>query len=132
MVYKTYICDSCGYSTEEPQGVYLCPKCHNQMRIAQEQGVFGGGDTTVTDSKILGYILLFFILLPILFGLLNVFGIIIFIPIFYYYRKSQNKTIRNNAIPVKKQVETHGKFCPECGHELNSDDHFCRNCGFKL
>lgn len=35
MVYRDYICDACGFITEEEPGVYKCPKCGNQMRAAK-------------------------------------------------------------------------------------------------
>lgn len=140
MSYRTYICDDCGFSSEEQSGVYLCPKCNHKMRIATTKGNFGGGDNTVTDGKILMYIILFIIGFPILFGLLNVFGAILFVVIFYLVRKMFNSSIRNNAIPVTDNVELQSNvslpvgsvYCTNCGVEVSNDAKFCPNCGEKI
>jgi len=140
MSYRTYICDDCGFSSEEQSGVYLCPKCNNKMRIATTRGTFGGGDNTVTDGKLLLYILLVVIGLPILFGLLNVFGVILFVVIFYLFRKMFNSSIRDNAIPVTENVEVlpnsslpvGSVYCTNCGVEVSNEAKFCPNCGEKI
>ena len=82
MSYRTYICDDCGFSSEEEPGVYICPQCHNKMRIAKPSGTFGGGDSTRTDGKILLYILFFIFVGSILVGLLNIIGVVLFIILF--------------------------------------------------
>ena len=140
MTYRSYICDDCGFSSEEKPGVYICPKCNNKMRIAKPSGAFGGGDNTRTDGKLLLYILFFIFVGAILVGLLNIFGVVLFVVLFYFFRKFLNSSIRDKAIPVGQQdviVEDKvevipGKFCRNCGHELSSDTKFCPNCGEKV
>ena len=135
MTYRDYICDDCGFSSEEKPGVYLCPKCHNKMRKATAKGAYGGGDNTVTGGKILVYVLLCIFLLPILFAFLNVFGLIIFVVIFYFVRSSFNTSIRDKAIPVTLaedtpvEIPSQTLYCGNCGHELAADSKFCPNCG---
>lgn len=136
MSYRSYICDDCGFSSEEEPGVYICPQCHNKMRIAKPSGTFGGGDSTRSDGKILLYILFFIFVGSILVGLLNIIGVVLFIILFYFFRKALNNSIRNKAIPANQQeviaepeLLSHGKFCRNCGQELGSDVKFCPNCG---
>lgn len=141
MAYHTYICDDCGFSSEEERGVYICPKCRNKMRIAQPRGTFGGGDLTQTDGKLTVYIIFTVIALPILFGLLNIFGVIIFIVLFYLLRKLFNSGIRNQAIRVEQNDNTitysnislsSHQFCTNCGHKVQENQKFCSNCGLKI
>lgn len=133
MSYRAYVCEDCGFSSEEKPGVYQCPKCGNKMRKATVSGVYGGGDITMTSSKILVYVLLCVFLLPILFAFLNVFGIIIFVVIFYFVRSSLNTSIRDTAIPIntnaQKEIPVKTVYCGNCGHELTADSKFCPNCG---
>ena len=141
MVYRSYICDDCGFSSEEKEGVYICPKCNNKMRIAKPRGTFGGGDNTRSDGKFLLYILFFIFVGSILIGLLNIIGVILFIILFYFFRKVLNSSIRDNAIPVTQQgnvvleepkLLNQKMFCPQCGQEITIDSKFCPNCGKKL
>ena len=108
------------------------------MRIAKPSGAFGGGDSTRSDGKILLYILFFIFVGSILIGLLNIIGVILFIILFYFFRKIVNESMRNKAIPVvqKDNIATeepkllgHDKFCRNCGHKLTTDSKFCPNCG---
>lgn len=96
MSYRDYICDACGFTTEEKQGVYMCPKCGNQMRAAK-YGRYG--DTTQSFGRWLIYILEFIFLLPLCFVFLGgIPGIIVFIIIFILIRLVLTKGSRNNAI----------------------------------
>lgn len=141
MSYRAYICDDCGFSSEEEQGVYLCPKCNNKMRIATTRGTFGGGDSTRTDGKFLLYILFFIFVGSICVGLLNVFGVILFIILFYFFRAILNSSIRNNAIridnPNNIEIKTNNElpkaiYCSNCGQKLLDNSLYCSNCGKKI
>jgi len=131
-MYRTYICDDCGYSTEEIEGAYLCPKCHNKMRIAKFSGAYGGGDITRSNGKWLWYAIITVFGLPLLVIFLNVFGVIIYIVLMYLVRKDMNNKVRDNAIPVNDVPEVeHVHYCRDCGYKLN-DEKFCPNCGEKV
>lgn len=143
MPYRSYICDDCGFSSEEEPGVYICPKCNNKMRIAQAKGTFGGGDNTRTDGKFLLYILFFIFVGAICVGLLNIFGVILFIILFYFFRKALNNSMRNKAIKVDTNknnvIKTNTQityndsnkvlYCGNCGQKLQENQKFCSNCG---
>lgn len=126
-MYRTYICDDCGYSTEEIEGAYLCPKCHNKMRIAKFSGAYGGGDITRSNGKWMWYAIITVFGLPLLVIFLNVFGVIIYIVLMYLVRKDMNQKVRDNAIPISEV-----QYCRNCGHPVRSDQHFCSECGMKL
>lgn len=131
-MYRSYVCEDCGYSSEEEEGVYICPKCHNKMRIATYGGVYGGGDSTRTQSKWLWYAVITVIALPVLLLCFNVFGIIIYVVLIVLVRRNANKQIRDNAIPVNDVPEVeHVHYCRNCGYKLN-DEKFCPNCGEKV
>lgn len=147
MVYHSYICEDCGFSSEEEEGVYQCPKCNNKMRIAQTRGTFGGGDSTRSDGKYLLYILFFIFVGSILVGLLNIIGVFLFIILFYFFRKFLNASMRDQAIRIdsnqNKVIETNIKvpinspnveahYCVNCGQKLQNDAKFCPNCGAKI
>lgn len=143
MVYRSYICDDCGFSSEEEEGVYICPKCNNKMRIAKPSGAFGGGDSTRSDGKFLLYILFFIFVGSICVGLLNIIGVILFIILFYFFRKFLNSSMRNKAIkidtnqntviPAKAQITNNAPknnlYCANCGQKLQNEAKFCPNCG---
>ena len=132
-MYRTYICDDCGYSSEEIEGVYLCPKCHNKMRIAKFGGTYGGGDITRSNGKWLWYAIITVFGLPLLVIFLNVFGVIIYIVLMYLVRKDMNNKVRDNAIPVNDVPELdHVHYCGNCGCQVRSDQHYCSECGMKL
>lgn len=148
MVYRDYICDDCGFSSEEKSGVYLCPKCGNKMRIAKQQGAYGGGDNTVGHAKL---VVLFIIAI---FGygfclcidwVLGLIGIVIVTIILIVLWKSFNASFRDKAIPVdsaESQIQTQtavpkenkdvANYCINCGTQLRRDAKFCPNCGTKI
>ena len=142
MAYRTYICDDCGFSSEEEAGVYLCPKCNNKMRIAKANGTFGGGDSTCSDGKYLMYILFFIFVGSILIGFLNIIGVILFIILFLLFRKVLNDSMRDKAIKIDSNsvdIENTSQItnnapntslcCTNCGQKLQNDAKFCPNCG---
>jgi predicted RNA-binding Zn-ribbon protein involved in translation (DUF1610 family) len=138
MVYRSYICDDCGFSSEETPGVYKCPECGSKMRIAQPSGAFGGGDRTRSDGKIYAYIFFFIIVGSILIGLLNIIGVILFIILFYFFRKALNDSMRDKAILISetenKALDTNidSVYCSDCGQKLVTGAKFCPNCGKKI
>lgn len=96
MAYRDYICDDCGYSSEEKPGVYYCPRCGNKMRAAHAS--YYGGDTTAGYAKWLIYVIVFVIVYPICFATFGlIIGTILFIIIFLLIRYYLNQKIRNNA-----------------------------------
>ncbi len=98
MAHSVYICDACGFQSREEMGVYQCPKCGNQMRIAQETR---GGDNTVTSGIIIIYIIEVFFVLPLCVGILNVFGIPIFIIIIWLTRRHFKNRFNDKAIRIR-------------------------------
>ena len=81
MVSRDYICDACGFASTEEQGVYKCPVCGNQMRIASYQV-----DSTAGTGRLFIYGLIIVIVLPICIAFLGVIGIPVFIVIFILAR----------------------------------------------
>lgn len=99
MTYFDYVCDACGFTSQEKQDVYKCPNCGNQMRIGK--GGRYGGDSTPTFGKILIYTLEFIFLLPLLFIFLaGVPGLIVFAIILLLTRRWLNNRFRNKAIRI--------------------------------
>lgn len=134
MVYRDYICDACGFTTEEEPGVYKCPKCGTQMRAAKNTRY---GDNTASYGRWVIYILEIIFLLPLCFVFLGgIPGIIVFIIIFFVVRRILTKGTRNNAIKtipagsVKNPNQTYK--CNTCGHSFKGQQHKCPKCGVTL
>lgn len=131
MGYQDYICDDCGFSSEEKPGVYKCPKCGNKMRIAKVTGY--GGDSTVGFGKWLWYIIIIILIYPICFATLGfLIGTIVFILIFLLVRHYLNRSVKDKAIRInetQKPLLSDSNFCDNCGHKLTNSAKFCPNCG---
>ena len=132
MVYEDYICESCGFTSQEQRGAYKCPVCGNNMKV-HRPGRYGGGLST-TAGKLLIYIIECVILLPILFVFLNVFGVIIFIVILLLTRRFLNKNVQNKAIRTPGQLPNPTKTysCSKCGTSFKGQQPKCPNCGIIL
>jgi len=132
MSYEDYICETCGFTSQEKRGAYTCPKCGTQMKV-HRHGRHGGG-VSVGAGKLLIYILEFVILLPILFIFLNIPGLIIFIVILLLTRRHMNKNVRNKAITTSRQLPNPTKTytCSKCGASFKGQQPKCPNCGITL
>ena len=60
---EDYICETCGFTSQEKRGSYKCPVCGNPMKV--HEGRYGG-KFTAGAGKLLIYVLECVILLPIL------------------------------------------------------------------
>lgn len=132
-MYRDYICDACGFNSEEQEGVYKCPKCGNQMRVAKT-GRYGG-DSTQSFGRWLIYALEFVILLPLCFVFLaGIPGIIVFIIIFLIIRKLLLTVSRNQAIKISPNVKNPNKIykCSNCNQSFYGQQPICPKCGTTL
>lgn len=130
-----YICDACGFTTEEKPGVYICPKCGNQMRAAK-YGKYSG-DTPNSVVKWFIYFLEIIVLFPILFTFLGgIPGLIIFIIIFLLVRNWINNRSQNNAYKKSPNIGTLNPntiyTCNSCGGQFKGKRTNCPYCGIKL
>ncbi|WP_407453114.1 hypothetical protein [Methanobrevibacter sp.] len=127
-----YICDACGFISTEKRGVYKCPVCGNQMRVASYQV-----DSTAGVGRLLIYFLLCVIVLPICIAFLGVIGIPVFIVIFILARHYLKNKTSNNAIrttPVTTTVKNPNKIytCQTCGGNFKGQQPNCPHCGIRL
>lgn len=131
MVHFDYICDACGFKSEEERGVYTCPKCGNPMRAAQT-GVYGG-DSPSTVGRWLLTIICFFLSLFLGVVILGPFGIIAaFIVAFLVWRvtkkASQDNAIKTSSVKNPDRVYS----CNACGGQFKGQLPKCPHCGTKL
>ena len=132
MVHYDYICDACGFTSEEEQGVYNCPKCGNQMRIAKTG--YGGGDTSASLGRYLVCLIAFFVSLFLgvlflgpFFGIIAAF--IVTILFWRWARKgTQNKAVRSAGVRNPNKLYT----CGNCGGQFKGQLPRCPHCGFDL
>ena len=132
-MYEDYICEACGFTSQEKRGVYKCPVCGTQMKVHHSGGRHSGGGLTNSAGKLLIYFIECIIILPICLVFLNVFGIIVFIIILLLTRWYINKNVQNKAIrtiPVKNPGKIYK--CSSCGHSFKGQQPNCPNCGIKL
>ena len=132
MVYDDYICESCGFTSQEKRGSYKCPVCGNQMKV--HEGRYGGKFTD-GEGKLLIYVLECVILLPILLVFLNIPGIIIFIIILLLTRRQLNKNVQNKAIKtIPGNIKNPNKnyTCTTCNGSFKGQQPICPHCGIKL
>ena len=133
MVHFDYVCDACGFTSQEERGVYNCPVCGNQMRIAK-----GGysGDNSAGFSKLLIYVLECIFILPICLVFLNVFGVILFIILLLLTRRWLNNRFKDKAIKALPNAEIRNPdkmyVCHNCGGNFNGQRPVCPHCGMKL
>jgi len=100
LAYRSYICDDCGYSSEEEPGVYYCPKCGNKMRAAKSS--YYGGDFSAGAGKWLIYVIVVIVLYPICFATFGfIIGTILFIILFLVIRYFLNRKIRDKSKRIK-------------------------------
>jgi uncharacterized paraquat-inducible protein A len=133
MTYEDYICESCGFTSQEQRGVYNCPVCGTQMKVHRTEGRRGG--LTNTSGKLLIYVIEAIVILPICLVFLNVFGIIVFIVILLLTRRYMNKKIQNKAIKtIPSAVKNPDKVytCNSCGGNFKGQRPNCPHCGIKL
>lgn len=131
MVHYEYICDVCGFTSEEERGVYQCPKCGNQMRIAKT-GIYGGDSSPVVGRWFLT-IIAFFVSLFLGIVILGPFGIIAaFIVAFFVWRflkkASSDNAIKSTGVRNPNIVYT----CQACGGRFKGQLSYCPHCGKKL
>lgn len=135
MVHYDYICDACGFTSEEERGVYKCPKCGNQMRAAQVGGRYGG-DSSSTVGRWLLCLITFFVSL-FLFGLiLGPFGFIGAIIATLIIWRITKKASSDNAIRVNTNANVRNPnklyTCKSCGSNFYGMQPRCPHCGIKL
>lgn len=132
MVYEDYICESCGFRSQEQRGAYKCPVCGNNMKVHRDGRNSGG--LSAGAGKLLVYVLECVILLPILFVFLNIPGLIIFIVILLLTRRHMNKNVQNKAIKTTGQLPNPNKTytCTKCGTSFKGRRPKCPNCGITL
>lgn len=131
MVHFDYVCDACGFTSEEERGVYKCPKCGNQMRAAQT-GIYSG-DSSSTVGRWLLTIICFFLSLFLGVVILGPFGIIAaFIVAFLVWRvtkkASQDNAIKTSSVKNPDRVYS----CNACGGQFKGQLPRCPHCGTKL
>ena len=97
-MYEDYICEACGFTSQEKRGVYKCPVCGTQMKVHRSGGRHGGGGLTNTSGKLLVYFIEIIIILPLCFVFLHIPGVILFIIILLLTRRFMNKNIQNKAV----------------------------------
>ncbi len=130
-----YVCDACGFTSEEERGVYKCPKCGNQMRAAQH-GVYSGDSSSTVGRWLLTIIccfvslFVFVLILGPLFGIIAAL-IVTFLVWRFTKKASQGNAIKTSAIKNPNQVYScnscRGTFkgqlpkCPHCGITLKYD-----------
>lgn len=131
MVHYDYICDACGFKSEEERGVYICPECGSQMRIAKT-GVYSG-DSSSTVGRLILTIVCFFVSLFLGIVVLGPFGIpaaiILTIIVWRITKKAyQDRAIRSGGVrnPNKRYV------CSNCGGKFKGQLPNCPHCGLEL
>ncbi len=129
MTYWNYICDTCGFMTEEQLAIYQCPVCGSQMRFRK-----GGyrGEKGVIDKKANVYFVEAWIVLVISGGLFPI-GIVISIVLVLITRKILNNHYRDNAIRLYSTEILNNSWknytCPYCGNTYNGQRPNCPYCG---
>lgn len=131
MVGIDYICDACGFTSTEKRGVYKCPVCGNQMRVASYQV-----DNTAGVGRWVVYGLMLIIVLPICMVFLGVIGIPIFIIIFILVRiflknKTSNQAIKPTSHTIVKNPNK-VYVCHTCGGNFKGQQPTCPHCGIRL
>lgn len=132
MVHYDYICDACGFTSEEEQGVYKCPKCGNQMRIAKTG--YGGGDTTSSLGRHLACIIVFF--LSLFLGIVFLgpfFGVVLSLIITILFWSLTRNTTKNKAISTTGVKNPNVLYtCQTCGGQFKGQLPKCPHCGINL
>lgn len=129
---EDYICETCGFTSQEKRGSYKCPVCGNPMKVHQGQY---GGKLTAGAGKILIYVIECIILLPILLVFLNIPGLIIFIIILLLTRRQLNKNVQNQAIrTIPGNINNPNKVytCNACNGSFKGQQPKCPHCGITL
>lgn len=130
-MYEDYICEACGFTSQEQRGVYNCPVCGTQMKV-HRNGRYGGG-LSVGAGKLLVYFLECLIILPICLVFLHIPGIILFIIILFLTRRLMNKNLQNKAVR-KNSIKNPNKIytCSSCNNNFKGQRPNCPHCGIKL
>lgn len=131
-MYEDYICETCGFTSQEKRGSYKCPVCGNQMKV--HEGRYGG-KFTAGAGKLMIYVLECVILLPILLVFLNIPGLIIFIIILLLTRRQLNKNIQNQAVrTIPGNIKNPNKIytCTTCKGSFKGQQPKCPHCGITL
>ena len=129
---EDYICETCGFTSQEKRGSYKCPVCGNPMKV--HEGRYGG-KFTAGEGKLLIYVLECVILLPILLIFLNIPGLIIFIIILLLTRRHLNKNIQNKAVrTIPGNINNPNKVytCNACNGSFKGQQPKCPHCGITL
>lgn len=131
MTYEDYICETCGFTSQEKRGAYKCPHCGNPMKV-HRNGRNNGG-LSVGAGKLLIYVIECVVLLPILFVFFNIFGVVLFVIILLLTRRQLNKNVQNKAIK-KSQVINSNKIytCNSCKGSFKGQQPKCPHCGITL
>ena len=99
MVHYEYVCDACGFASEEERGVYKCPKCGNQMRAAKT-GAYSGDKSPVMGRWLIT-IICFFIFLFLGVVIAGPFGIIAAFILTFFVWRFFKKASQNNAKRIR-------------------------------
>ena len=131
MVRYEYVCNACGFTSEEKKGVYLCPKCGNKMRPTNT-GKYGGDFLSIIGRWIL-IIIAFFVFLfvgVLVLGVLGIFIAFIVACLVWWVtrRTSQDMAIKINGIKYPDRVY----FCKGCGGKFKGQLSKCPHCGVRL
>ena len=96
MSYRDYVCDDCGFSSEEEPGVYYCPRCGAKMRVARAS--YYGGDASAGFGKWLVYIVFVIVVYPLCFASFGfLVGSVVFVVVFLLLRFWLNGRVRDRA-----------------------------------
>lgn len=135
MVYEDYICETCGFTSQEQRGVYKCPVCGTQMKVHHADR--HGGGLPVGAGRLLIYFLLCVTVLPVCIGFLGVIGVPVFILVFILVRHFLKKRTTNQAVkttPGVTTVKNPNKVytCNTCGGNFKGQQPVCPHCGIRL
>lgn len=128
MRYYSLCCDTCGYITEEPIGVYQCPVCGAQMRFARKPSEYVGNQKT--GPLIMLSLFSFAVIFVPVIGIF-LYPIVVFL-IWYWLRKRY----RDNAIRLYSTDVLAKSWvsytCNTCGNTFEGQRGNCPYCGAVL
>jgi len=134
-MYEDYICEACGFTSQEKRGVYNCPVCGTQMKVHKQTSSYSGGGMTNSTFKLFVYVIECIVILPICFVFLNIFGVILFVIILLLTRRFLNNRIQNKAVKtIPGTVKNPNKVytCNSCKGSFKGQRPNCPHCGIKL
>ena len=128
MKYHNLICDTCGFKTQEPIGVYQCPTCGSTMRFSKKASESIGYQRE-------GQLIIYGVPLGLLL-LVPVVGIILYPAVMILIWQALKKSQRNNAIRLHSTQILNKSWvlytCNTCGGQFKGQRGNCPHCGAML